>query len=216
MNVCQSGSIYNQNKYFVLYIKTDSNPILWFTSTWTNVNLNWKTKRKGNFCLIFNSKYLFPNDSNNFHWRIVTEHIKEISISLCWQLLWFHQSKIREKNTTYQENVEKSYVCLKASISFQLQQQPLATIHIEKLYRIFFLPSNNFYDHEIINKRKSVSLRWQVIQKKCNIKNSHKVYVYHSGIYNQNKDFVPHWQIDQIFHKQTYFFGWQIHELLLI
>ena len=141
MNVCQSGSIYNQNKYFVLYIKTNSNPILWFTSTWTNVNLNWKTKQKGNFYLIFNSKYLFPNDSNNFHWRIVTEYIKEISISLCWQLLLF------------QENVEKSYVCLKASISFQLQQKPFATIHIEKLYRIFFLPSNNFYDHEIINKK---------------------------------------------------------------
>ena len=153
MNVCQSGSIYNQNKYFVLYIKTDSNPILWFTSTWTNVNLNWKTKRKGNFYLIFNSKYLFPNDSNNFHWRIVTEYIKEISISLCWKLLLFHQSKIGKRNTTYQENVEKSYVCLKASISFQLQQQHLATIHIEKLYRIFFLPSSNFYDHEIVNKK---------------------------------------------------------------
>ena len=63
----------------------------------------------------------------------------------------------------------KSYVCLKASISFQLQQ-PLATIHIEKLYRIFFLPSNNFYDHEIINKRKSVSLRWQVIQKNATLR----------------------------------------------
>ena len=215
MNVCQSGSIYNQNKYFVLYIKTDSNPILWFTSTWTNVNLNWKTKRKGNFYLIFNSKYLFPNDSNNFHWRIVTEHIKEISVSLCWQLLWFHQSKIREKNTTYQENVEKSYVCLKASISFQLQQQPLATIHIENFTGFSFYHQTTFMIM-ILSTKKICFPTVTSNSKKCNIKNSHKVYVYHSGIYNQNKDFVPHLQIDQIFHKQTYFFGWQIHELLLI
>ena len=41
--VYQSG-IYNQKQYFVLYIQIDLKPVLWSTSTWTNVNLNQKSK----------------------------------------------------------------------------------------------------------------------------------------------------------------------------
>ena len=51
--VYQSG-IYNQKQYFVLYIQIDLKPVLWSTSTWTNVNLNQKskfTKRKVSFAI---------------------------------------------------------------------------------------------------------------------------------------------------------------------
>ena len=48
----------------------------------------------------------------------------------------------RRRHITYQYNIQKCYVSVKTNISFQLQQQPCAIFHIQKLYCILFLSSN--------------------------------------------------------------------------
>ena len=66
-----------------------------------------------------------------FHYRLVPEHINEISISLGWQLLSFPQSKIGEKNAAYYYNIQNLSLSVKVSISFKLQSQSLPTFNIQ-------------------------------------------------------------------------------------
>ena len=59
-----------------------------------------------------------------FDFRLWAEYIKEISNCFQWQLLFFSQYKIGEKNSAYHFSLQNPSEFLKTSISFKLPREP--------------------------------------------------------------------------------------------
>ena len=68
-----------------------------------------------------------------FRYRLVPQHINEVSISLGWQLFSFPHSKIGEKNPAYYYNFQNPFLSVKTSVTFKLQSQPLPILDIETI-----------------------------------------------------------------------------------
>ena len=110
-------------------------------------------------------------------------------------------------------NIQNPSVLLKTSFYFQLKLKSLAIFNIQKNYYV----SVTIKEITIIR----YSIKEHLFpQGEKYLETSAKLYknfqegnVCLSVICNTNKYLVLHKQTDQLFNEQTYFLGWQVHEL---